>query len=145
MCHIPRKKYTCIRACAPMQRCRNFVAMEAIANLSWVLREHRAGCRLPPALLWSRRNQSPDAFCSRNPSNSTLAHDAVAAAVSHQDHLIIRVGAGLIWLVNGSHTKLGHGAHPSKNSNFAIFRASFSLHHIIWTELNVKLLNWARK
>jgi len=46
------------------------------------LREHRAGCRLPPVLLLSRPNQSPDAVCSRNSSKSTLAHDAVAAAVS---------------------------------------------------------------
>ena len=45
-----RKKCTCTRACAPMQRCRRFFAMEAMANLSWVLREYRAGCRLPPAL-----------------------------------------------------------------------------------------------
>jgi len=36
------------RACAPVQRCNSFLAMEAIANLSWVLREHRAGCRFRP-------------------------------------------------------------------------------------------------
>jgi len=66
------------RACAPMQRCRSFLAMKASANLSWVLRhEHRAGCRLPPALLPARRNQSPDTVRSRNLSKSTLAHDAV--------------------------------------------------------------------
>jgi len=58
--HIFRKKCTCNRACAPMQRCRSFFAMEAIANLPWVLREHRAGCRPSPALLPSQRNQSPD-------------------------------------------------------------------------------------
>jgi len=45
-----RKKCTCTRACAPIQRYRSFFAMEAIANLSWVLREHCAGCRLPSAL-----------------------------------------------------------------------------------------------
>jgi len=33
-----------------MQRCISFFAMEAIANLSGDLREHRAGFRLPPAL-----------------------------------------------------------------------------------------------
>ena len=44
-----RKKCICARACAHMQRCRSFFAMEAIANLCWVLHEHRAGCRLPPA------------------------------------------------------------------------------------------------
>jgi len=42
-----RTKCTCTRACVPMQQCRNFFAMEAIANLYWVLREHRACCRLP--------------------------------------------------------------------------------------------------
>jgi len=45
-------------------------------------------------------------------SESTLAHDAVAAAVSHKHHLIIRVGAGLIQFVNGSHLK--RGLTPSK-------------------------------
>jgi len=42
--HTLRKKYTCTRACTPMQWCRNFFAMETIANLSWVLCEHRASC-----------------------------------------------------------------------------------------------------
>ena len=96
-CHTPRKKCACTRACAPMQRCRKFFAMETIANLSRVLCEHRAGCRLPPTVLLSRRKQSPDVVGSRNPSKSRLAHDAVAAAVSHKHHSIIRVGAGLIW------------------------------------------------
>ena len=97
-----RNKCTCPRACAPMQRCRSFFAMESIANLSesWVLHEHRAGCRSLPVLLLSRRNQSPDAFRSRNPSKSTLAHDSVATAVLHKHHSIICVGSGLIQLVN---------------------------------------------
>jgi len=60
---------------------------------------------LPPLLL-SRPNPSPDAVRSRNPSKSTLAHDAVAAAVSHKHHLIICIGAGLIQFVYGSHTRL---------------------------------------
>jgi len=47
----------------------------------------------PPCLL-SRRNQSPNAGRSRNPS--ALAHDTITTAVSHKHHLIIRVGAGLI-------------------------------------------------
>jgi len=99
--HTLRKKCTCTRACAPMQRCRSFFAMEAIANLSWVLREHRAGCRSPTALLPFRRNQTPDAVRSRKPSKSTLTHDAVATAVSHKHHSIICVGAGLIQFVYG--------------------------------------------
>jgi len=79
-----------------MQQCSNFFAMEAIASLSCVLHEHRAGCCLPPSLLLCRRNQSPDAVRSKNPSKSTLAHAAVAAAVSHKHHSIICVSAGLI-------------------------------------------------
>jgi len=41
------------RACAPVQRCSSFLAMEAYANLSWVLREHCAGCHFcPPSCLF---------------------------------------------------------------------------------------------
>jgi len=44
------KKCIWTRVCAPIQLCSSFVAMEAIANLSWVLREHRVGCCLLTAL-----------------------------------------------------------------------------------------------
>ena len=115
------KKCTCTRACAPMQRCRFVFAIDTIVNLSWVLRKHRAGCRLSPALLLSRRNHSPDAVRSKNPSKSTLAHEAFAAAVSHKCHSIICVGADLIHLVYCSHSKRGHGARFLRNSIFAIF------------------------
>jgi len=57
-------------------------------------------------LLLSQPNQSPVAVCSRNPSKSTLVHDVVAAVVSHKHHLVIRVGAGLIHFVYGSHSRL---------------------------------------
>jgi len=60
---------------------------------------------LPPPLL-SRPNPSPDAVRSRNPSKSTLGHDAVAAAVSHKHDSIIRVGAGLIQFLHGPHLRL---------------------------------------
>jgi len=123
--HTLRQICTCTRLCAPMQRCRSFFAMVAIANLSWVLREHRAGCRLPPAMLLSRRNQSPDAVRSRNPSKFTLARDAVAAAVSRKHHSIIRVGAGLILFVYDLQSKRDHGAYPSQKSIFTIFFACF--------------------
>jgi len=64
-------------------------------------------CRpLLPPLLLSLPNPSPDAVRSRNPSKSTLAHDAVAAAVSQKHHSIICVGAGLIQFVYGSHSRL---------------------------------------
>jgi len=68
----------------------------------------RASCRLllRPAQLLSRLNPSPDACLSRNPSKCTLAHDAIAAAVSHKNHSIIRVGAGLIQFVYKSHSRL---------------------------------------
>jgi len=80
--HTLRKKCSYTRACAPMQRCRNFFAMETISNLSWVLHKHCAGCHLPPALLLSRLNQSPDPVRSRNPSKSTLFHDTAVVQVS---------------------------------------------------------------
>jgi len=72
-------------------------------------------------------NQSPNAVRSRKLSGSTLAHDAVAAAVSHKHHSIIRVGVGLIQFVYSvySHSKRGYRAHPSKNSIFAIFSREF--------------------
>jgi hypothetical protein len=63
-------------------------------------------CCLPPALLLSRLNQSLDAVCSKKASKSTLAHYAVAAAVSHKHHSIICVCAGLIQFVYGSHSRL---------------------------------------
>jgi len=123
-CHTPRKKSTGTYACAPVQLCRSFFAMEAIANLSWVLHEHHAGCRcrslLLPVLL-SRPNSLPVNVRSRNLSKSTLAHDAVPAAVSHKHHSIIRVGAGLIQIVYGLHSKRDHGAHPSQISIPTIF------------------------
>jgi len=43
--HTLRKKCIYTRACVHMQRFTRFFAMEAIANLSSVLREHRTGCR----------------------------------------------------------------------------------------------------
>jgi len=104
--HTLRKKCICARACAHMQRCRSFFAMKLLRKL--VLSLARASCRLslPPAQLLSRLNQSPDARRSRNPSKSTLAHDTVAAAVSHKHHSIIRIGAGLIQFDCKSHSRL---------------------------------------
>jgi len=117
------------RACAPMQRCRTFFAMEAIANLSWVLREHRAGCHLLPALLPARQNQLPDAVRSRNPSKSTPAHDAVAAAVLCKHHPIIHVGAGLIQFVYKSHLRLATKATRNKNPFSPFFARVFTDTH----------------
>ena len=97
-----------------------------VANLSWVLCEHRAGCRLPSALF--DEISGPTMFTQKIPFKSMLAHDAVAAAVLHKHHSIIRVGAGLIQFGHGLHSKCGHGARPIKNSIFAMFCAGvFSL------------------
>ena len=62
---------------------------------------------------------------SRNPSKSTLAHDSVAAAVSHKHHSIIRVGAGLILFVYGR--TCSSAAHVISNENLfpPFFPASF--------------------
>ena len=91
--------------------CISFFAMGAIANLSWVLREHRAGCRFhPPSCPFAELAALLLARCQpvrlRNPSKSTLAHDAFAAVVLHKHHLIIRVGVGLIQFVYGSHSRM---------------------------------------
>jgi len=85
---------------------------------------------LQPSMLLSRQNQSPDAVRSSNPSKSTIALDAVAAAVSHKHHSIIRVGAGLTQFVYVLHLKRGHRTHFIKNSIFAIFLRE--LKNIVW-------------
>jgi len=53
---------------------------------------------------------------SRNPSKSTIAHDAVATAVLHKNHPIIRVGAGLIQFVYMSHLRLTTEATRNRNA-----------------------------
>jgi len=53
---------------------------------------------------------------SRNPSKSTLAHDAVGTAVLHKHHPIIRVGAGLIQFVYRSHLRLATEATVNTNA-----------------------------
>jgi len=62
----------------------------------------------------------------KNPSKSTLAHDAVAAAVLHKHHPIIPIGAGLIQFVYDLRSRLANRGYPSEKSISAIFRASFS-------------------
>jgi len=109
------------------------------------LREHRAGCRLPPAQRLSRplANPSPDAVRSRNPSKSTPAHDAVAAAVLHKHHSIIRVGAGLIKFVYGLHLRSATGVTSSRILFWPFLRPSFissSKNHRI---LNILEFKWS--
>jgi len=98
---------SCMRAYATVQKLvEKLLCHETIANL--ILSLARASCRLllPPAQLLSRLNPSPDAVRSRNLSKSTLAHDAVATAVSHKHHSIICVGAGLLQFVYKLHSRL---------------------------------------
>jgi len=84
-------------------------------------------CRpLLPPLLLSRPNTSPDADRSRDLSKSTLTHDMVVAAVSHKHHSIIRVGAGLIQFVYGSHSRLATGVTSSRILFSRFFRVSLS-------------------
>jgi len=75
-------------------------------------------------LLLSQPNPSPDDVRSRIPWKSTLAHDLVAAAVSHKHHSFVRVGAGLIQFVYGSHSRLATALTHHRNMFFAIFRAN---------------------
>ena len=60
-------------------------------------------------------NPSPDAVRSRHPSNSTLAHDAVAAEVLYKHHSIICVGEGLLRFVHGAHSRLATEATRNRN------------------------------
>jgi len=102
----------------------------AAASLPWkLLRTYHESCanivqavvcRPPPA-----DNPSPDAARFKNPSKSTLAHDAVAAAVLHKHHPIIPVGAGLIQFVYGSRSLLANGGYPSEKCISAIFARVF--------------------
>jgi len=122
------------RVCAPMQQRSNFLAIEAIANLSWVLREHRADCRLPlallpPALLLAVRQLI---LFAKNPSKSTLPHDVVATAVLYKHHLIIRAGAGLIQFVYGSHSRGPRGSLHQKFYFCNFFARVFVLTICYW-------------
>ena len=60
-----------------------------------------------------------DVVRSRNPSKSTLAHDAVANAMSHKHHSIIRIGAGLIQFVYGLHSHLAADLIPKQRILFS--------------------------
>ena len=100
---------SCMRACTTVQQlpCHGSYC-ELILSLA------RTSCRLsctarPPADRPPAGNLSPDPVRFKNPSTSTLAHDAVAAAVLHTHHPIIRIDAGLIQFVYGLHSRLATG------------------------------------
>ena len=61
----------------------------------------------------------------RNPIKSTIAHDAVAAVLLHKHYLIIRVGAGLIQFVYGSHSRLAADLTLDKDLFFLPFSRAF--------------------
>jgi len=119
----------------------------AEASLPWnycelILSLVRAPCRrsLPTAQLLSRLNPSPDAVRSRNPSKSTLAHDTVAAAVSHKRHLIICVGAGLIQFYK-SHSRLATELTHAQKSVFTIFARVLINKNMIFHKFT-RIANW---
>jgi len=85
------------------------------ASLPWrILRTYLESCaNIVQVVVYYRPTSSPlagnplrDAVRSRNPSKSTLAHEAVATAVLHKHHLIIRIGTDLIQFVYWSHLRL---------------------------------------
>jgi len=96
MPHSPQKMHMhpCMRAHATMQK---LLCHGNCCELILSLLRASYSC-LPPALLLSRPNQSPDAVRSRNLSKSTLAHDVVAAAMSRKHYSVMCVGAGLFQL-----------------------------------------------
>jgi len=72
-------------------------------------------------------NPLRDAVRSRNPSKSTLTHDAVATAVLHKHHLIIRVGEGLIQFVYRSHLRLATEVTRNRNEFSPFFARVFNI------------------
>ena len=115
---------SCVRAYSNVQQllCRGGYC-ELILSLA------RTSCRL---LFTARPTARPlagnplrDVVRPRNSSKSTLAHDAVAAAVLHKHHLIIRVGAGLIQFVYRSHVRLATEATRNRNAFSPFFARVF--------------------
>jgi len=87
----------------------------------------RTSCRLLFTVRPTARSLAAlrDVVRSRNPSKSTLAHDAVAIAVLHKHHPIIRVGAGLIQFVYRSHLRLAKEATRNRNAFSPFFPRVF--------------------
>ena len=106
---------SCMRACSTVQQllCHGGYC-ELILSLA------RTSCRLlftaRPTARPRAGNPLRDVVRSRNPSKSTLAHDAVGTVVLHKHHPIIRVDAGLIRFVYRSHLRLATEATRNKNS-----------------------------
>jgi len=106
----------------------------AAASLPWrLLRTYLESCaNIVQAVVTARPTARPlagnplrDVVRSRNPSKSTLAHDAVATAVLHKHHPIICVGAGLIQFVYRSHLRLATEATRNRNAFSPFFPRVF--------------------
>ena len=107
--------HSCMRAYSTVQQ---LLCHGSYCDL--ILSLARTSCRLlftarPPACPLAG-NPLRDTVRSRNPSQSTLAHDAVATAVLHKHHPIIRVGAGLIQFVYRSHLRLAMEVTRNRNA-----------------------------
>jgi len=115
--HAPVHAHSCNGAetSLPWKLSRTYVGSCASIVQAFVCRS------LLPPLLLSRPNPSPDAVRLRNPSKSTLAHDAVAAAACHTHHSIIRVGAGPLQFV--------YRSQPRRLWPRSSFSTRFSFHH----------------
>ena len=105
--------FNCAAASLPRRLLRTY--LESCANLT------QAVVYCPPYRPPSCRQSVARRVRSRNPSKSTLAHDAVATAVLHKYHPIIRVGAGLIKFVYGCRSHLANRGYPSQKCVSAIF------------------------
>ena len=118
----------------------------AAASLPWkLLQTYLESCgtscmlSFQPALLPLRQagrpsaGPLPDTVRLRNLSKSTLAHDAVAAVVTvlHKLHPIIRVSAGFIQFVYGSHSRMAADLTLDKNLFSPRFSRDLTCH---WQE-----------
>ena len=108
--------FNCAAASLPWRLLRTY--LESCANIV------QAVVYCPPYRPPSCRQSVVRRVRSRNPSKSTLAHDAVATAVLHKHHPIIRVGAGLIQFVYRSHMRLATEATRNRNA-FSPFSREF--------------------
>ena len=129
----------CMRAYSTVQQ---FLCLGSYCEL--ILSLARTSCRLlftarPPACPLAC-NPLRDAVRSRNPSKSTLAHDAVATAVLHKHHPFIRVGAGLIHFLYRSHLRLALETTRNRNAFSPFFARVFYINTkwnlYIYTEIH---------